>query len=89
MNHYVATYTTISATTSKLVRRQLIVEADSREEAINKAIKELTDDGAPFKVNSVKQWDIDNLTAKQLAPVGTTERAKQDAEAVLASNKKK
>lgn len=65
--NYVGTYTTISETTSKLVRRQLIVTADSREEAIEKAIKELSDEGHAFKLNSMKQWDIDNLGNKPLA----------------------
>jgi len=69
MNHFVATYTTLNPSTSKLVRRQLIVDADSREEAINKAIKELSDEGGPFKLNSVKQWDIDNLANKPTAPM--------------------
>lgn len=67
MLNYVATYTTINQATSKLVRRQTIVEADTREEAIAKAIKELSDEQTPFKLNSVKQWDIDNISAKPLA----------------------
>ena len=66
MKNFVSTYTTINDTTSKLVRRQMIVTADSREEAIAKSIKELTDEGAPFKLNSCKEWDIDNLSQPQL-----------------------
>lgn len=69
MKHFVATYTTISATTLKMVRRQSVLAANDRQDAIDKTIKELSDDGAPFKLNSVKEWDIDNLSAKQTAPI--------------------
>lgn len=65
MKNYVSTYTTLSESTSKLVRRQMIVQAESREEAIQKSITELSDENQPFKLNSCKEWDVDNISNPQ------------------------